>query len=100
MQSGMKFKFTCLTCGKPYEERVKGELLEIYLDIQEDTHQEVLQGECPECKATRKAKDNQQRLQPHVYTPSPASIRMDLGRKDGQPRSPVAQGSHYPTSAP
>jgi hypothetical protein len=52
------FKFTCLDCGKPFEDVVEGGLVEIYTDIQSETHTEVLQSSCPKCReAKEKAAD-------------------------------------------
>jgi 5-methylcytosine-specific restriction endonuclease McrA len=53
-----KFKFTCLECGKLFEDMVEGGLVEIYTDIQSETHTEVLQSCCPKCReAKEKAAD-------------------------------------------
>jgi hypothetical protein len=47
------FKFTCLDCGKPFEEMVEGGLVEIYTDIQSETHTNILEGCCPQCREAK-----------------------------------------------
>ncbi len=50
------FKFNCLDCGKLYEGEVEGNLVEIYLDIQSETHIETLESVCPTCQEIRDRK--------------------------------------------
>lgn len=44
------FKFTCLDCGKPFEDEIEGNLVEIFTDIQSETHTETLEGVCSACR--------------------------------------------------
>ncbi len=48
-----KFKFTCLDCGKLYEDTVEGGLVEILTDIQSETHTEVLESCCQKCREAK-----------------------------------------------
>jgi len=48
---GQDFKFSCMNCDSIFEEQVEGDLAEIYTDIQSESHMNVLQGVCSECKA-------------------------------------------------
>ena len=50
------FKFTCLECGKPFEDEIEGSLVEILTDIQSETHTEILEGVCPHCKEIKDKK--------------------------------------------
>ena len=51
-----KFKFNCLDCGTYFEDEVEGSLVEIFTDIQSETHTEVLDSVCPSCKEARDRK--------------------------------------------
>jgi len=51
-----KFKFTCSDCGKLYEEEIEGDLVEIFTDVQSETHIEVLESVCPSCQGIRDRK--------------------------------------------
>jgi len=51
-----KFKFNCLDCGTYFEDEVEGSLVEIFTDIQSETHAEVLDSVCPSCKEVRDRK--------------------------------------------
>jgi len=48
-----KFNFKCMDCGTAYTEEVEGDLVEEYLNIQEETHTRFLQSICQKCKKTR-----------------------------------------------
>jgi len=51
------FKFTCMDCGNLFEEEVEGELVDIYTDIQSESHTEILQGLCLKCKVKREQQE-------------------------------------------
>jgi len=57
-----KFKFTCLDCGKPFEDEVEGSLVEIFTDIQSETHVEILESVCPSCQEVRDRKADEEEL--------------------------------------
>lgn len=48
------FQFTCLDCGKPFEDKIEGSLVEILTDIQSETHTEILESVCPACKEIKR----------------------------------------------
>ena len=50
------FKFKCSDCGKLFEEEVEGSLVEIYTDIQSETHKEILESLCQSCRELRDKK--------------------------------------------
>ncbi len=47
------FKFTCIECGSLFEEAVEGSLVEIFTDIQSETHTEILESTCQKCKEAK-----------------------------------------------
>jgi len=55
------FKLTCLDCGKPYEEKVEGNLVEIYTDIQSEMHLESIESICPSCQEIRNRKADREK---------------------------------------
>ena len=57
-----KFKFICMDCGKLYEDDVEGDLVEIFTDIQSETHTETLEGVCPSCQELRDRKAEEAEL--------------------------------------
>lgn len=55
-----KFTFICLDCGTVFEDFVEGELVEIYTEIQSDTHSHVLESCCPKCKQKKEREAEQE----------------------------------------
>lgn len=51
-----KFKFTCYDCGNQFDEEIEGNLVEIFTDVQSETHTEILEGVCSSCKKIRDKK--------------------------------------------
>lgn len=51
-----KFEFTCLDCGKYFEDEVEGNMVEIFADIQSETHTKILESVCSPCKEARDRK--------------------------------------------
>jgi 5-methylcytosine-specific restriction endonuclease McrA len=45
----MQFKFVCLECGQSFDNEVEGDMVDIYTEIQTETHTNHLQGLCPKC---------------------------------------------------
>jgi len=50
------FVFKCLDCGKQFESVIEGSLVEIFTDIQSESHIEILGSVCPTCQAIRERK--------------------------------------------
>lgn len=44
------FSFVCSDCGKSFVDEVEGSLVEIFTEIQSETHTEVLETICPSCR--------------------------------------------------
>jgi phage terminase large subunit GpA-like protein len=53
----MKFTFSCMKCGKVFEDYVEGNLVSEYIDIQSETNCTILQTVCPECIAKQELED-------------------------------------------